>query len=349
MKLPVKLALASLLAAAISTTASATTASTDPVGFVTVIVNANSDQKIGTPMVSAPVFQGSASSVSGVNVEASGLPGIAGSNYLLVTSGSAAGSWEAVNSVSGNNVVLGNTISGFSSGDTFLIRPFWTLGTLLPGGGGIPVSPDVFAPVAFVLVNNPSATGINIAPASLYFYHDGSQGPAGWYDAGDINAGIKNGVILSPEVSLAIRNSSASQISVPLVGSVPMNSLNIDVIASQVAQQDNAIYNQFPAGVTLETSGLAQSGAVGASPDVFSPTDLLLVFSSSSSGINPSPSSIYLYHDGSQGPAGWYDSGDINAGLKNNVELPPGSAFIVRKAAGSSSASWNPNVPYLNN
>jgi len=321
-------------------------ATTDPVGFVTISVNPNSDQKVGIPMQQPAVFQGVASSVNGAVVSGSGLAPLTGANYLLVTSGSAAGSWEQVASSASGTVTLQAAIDGFSIGDEFLVRPFWTLGTLFPNGGGIPTSPDVFSPRALVLLNNPAATGINIPAASFYLYHDGSQGPAGWYNANNIGAGPQDGVVVSPEVSLTIRNQTASASAVTIAGSVPVKAQSIAVVGSPSGQQDNLVYNQFPAGVTLGTSDLAQSGAVQASPDVFSPTDLLLLYSSSSTGINPSAVGFYLYHDGSQGPAGWYNANDVNAGVQDSVALPEGAAFVIRKAAGSPGASWKPQVPY---
>jgi len=324
------------------------TATTDPVGFVSFTVNPNSDQRFGIPMAPAPVFQGTVGSVSGSTVSATGIPVLTGANYLLVTSGSAKGSWEQISSSSSDSVVLEAAISGLQAGDQIAVRPFWTLGTLLPNGGGLPASSNVFAPVGLVLVNDPAASGINIPASSLYLYHDGAQGPAGWYDASNPSQGLRNDVIISPEVSITIRNQSQSTASITVVGSVPVSPQSIAVTGS-ASQQDNLIYNQFPADVRLDESQLHSSGAVAASSNVFAPSDLLLVFNPSNTGINPSASAIYLYHDGSQGPAGWYNANSPAEGLKNDVILPAGAAFIVRKAQGSSSAQWTPEVPYSAN
>ncbi len=199
----------------------AQTATTDPVGFVSYTVNANSDQKVGVPMQQSPVFQGTADSISGTTISSPGISPLSGANYLLVTSGTASGSWEQIASSASGSVTLSSAITGFATGDAFLIRPFWTLGSLFPDGGGIPVSSDVFAPSALVLLNNPSATGINIPAAGIYLYHDGTQGPAGWYNANDINAGLQNEVVVNPEVSLTIRNQTGTACDVTIAGSDP--------------------------------------------------------------------------------------------------------------------------------
>ena len=175
--------LAILLAAGLSANAQ-TTATTDPVGFVSYTVNANSDQKIGVPMTQSSVFSGPATTVSGTAVTTSGVPALSGKNLLLVTSGSAAGSWEEIASSTSTSVTLAAPISGFAASNAFVIRPFWTLSSLFPNGGAVPVSPDPENPRGLVLLNDIAAVGINPASGASYLYHDGSILPAGWYEDG---------------------------------------------------------------------------------------------------------------------------------------------------------------------
>jgi uncharacterized protein (TIGR02597 family) len=336
---------AALLAAA--PFASAQNATTDPVGFVNVTVNANSDQNIGVPMVPSAVYSGVASNVSGTSVSAAGVPSLASASYLLVTSGPAAGLWETVSSTTNSSVTIASSISGFSGNHSFVIRPFWTLGTLFPGGGNVPQSPDPFNPTGLVLVNDPSAVGVNLSPSSAYFYHDGSLGPAGWYINGDLAAGLQDNTPLPPETPIIIRNPTGSPLTISFTGSVPAQKFAMDVVSRSSGQQDNRIYNQFPANVSLANAGLISSGALAPSPDPFNPTDLLIVNNLGQSGFNPSPDLAYFYHDGSLGPAGWYINGDLGAGIQDSVELPAGSSVIIRKAGGiSSTIPYAPNLPY---
>ena len=67
------------------------------------------------------------------------------------------------------------------------------------------------------------------------------------------------------------------------------------------------------AALTLPGTRLQESGIFGASPDVFDPTDLLIIYS----GKNPASATptSYLYHSGEQGAAGWYDANDVNGGV----------------------------------
>jgi hypothetical protein len=107
--------LAILFAAGFSAKAQ-TTATTDPVGFVSYTVNANSDQRLGLPMQQASTFQGEAATVSGTIVSASGITSLSGANFLVVTSGTANGKWEQIQSSAAGSVTLVSSISGFANG-----------------------------------------------------------------------------------------------------------------------------------------------------------------------------------------------------------------------------------------
>ena len=87
--------------------------------------------------------------------------------------------------------------------------------------------------------------------------------------------------------------------------------------------------------VTLLNSGFIESGLITPSPDVFSPVNVVKVFANGTSldGQNGT-FTAYLYHDGAQGPAGWYDVGDVNAGLKDAVVIPADSLLFFTSATG---------------
>ena len=170
-----RFSLAALLASSVLLTGAngLTTATTDPVGFVSYTVNANSDQRLGLPMQQATAFSGSASSVSGTTVSAVGLSPLSAASFLLVTSGAAVGKWEQITESSNGSVTIEVAIAGFAADNSFEIKPFWTLGTMFPNGGSLPKSTDVFDPIAEILMNNPSVVGANIPPSSAYFYFAG--------------------------------------------------------------------------------------------------------------------------------------------------------------------------------
>ena len=64
-----------------------------------------------------------------------------------------------------------------------------------------------------------------------------------------------------------------------------------------------------------------------------------------SAGQNISAAATYFYFAGPSPAAGWYQTG--NFAVSDNVVIPAGGAFIVRKGAGDNeSLAWNPPLPY---
>ncbi len=343
---PSRALFAAIAALGLSSIVNAQSVATTPVGAVTTSVNPNSDQRIGVTLLRPAAFAGAVDAVAGATV--SGLvsvPSFSGAHYILFKSGAAAGQWFQVASATTSSISVSEDLAsaGVASGDTFEVRPFWTLSSLFPSGGGLPASADVFSPSGFVLLNDPQAVGTNIAASGVYFYHDGSQGPAGWYNNSDLS--LADDVIVSPESSLILRNNSGASVGVLNVGDVPSAVIATSVVARAAGAQDNQVFNPYPSSFTLSASGLTTSGAVRGSADVFSPLDLVFVYANGNTGINSAPSATYFYHDGSQGPAGWYNNGDLSAA--DSVLIPAGAAITIRKGTGSSAvAEWAPPLPY---
>ena len=345
----------SLLAiASLSTFSSLSAVETDPVGYVTYTVKAGADNKFSVPMQQASVYSGSVSSVTVGQIDVTGtVPDTsAGTHILIVTTdgGSLEGSWYEVSSNTATSITVLDDpeTDGLTSSDTVKVIPAWTLDTLFPSGGDIPSSSDVFSPSATILTNTTNISGINLSPSTTYLYHSGEQGDAGWYDADNLGAGPIGNTVLAPDTYITVRNNSSSDASVVVSGSVPTDTLAIDVVTSTVAV-DNQLANPFPAGLSLTNSNLysGPGGPLAGSSDVFSPTDQLLVYVGIPTSKNPSPSKTIIYHTGEQGDAGYYDPNDLGAGTIGSYEIPAGAAVIIRKAAGTvSTVSWSPTLPY---
>jgi uncharacterized protein (TIGR02597 family) len=318
-----------LVAASLAFNLHAQSVTTDPVGYVTFNVNNNNDQRVGVCLHMPNSFKGVADSIVNSNIFSSGINLSSASYYLLVVSGDAIGKWETVTSHSSGVVSIEESIAGFSAGDSFLLRPFWTLDTLFPDGGNFPQSSDVFNPSALLLLNDPSAIGVNLAATASFFYHDGSQGDAGWYNASGFSP--SGNFPISPDVFITIRNFSGESASIVFAGSVSVDPVGIPVLSRSLGAQDNLIYNPLPVPITFSTSQLIEQDVVRPSPDVFNPIDLVLTFSASSA-VNAAPTSAYLFHPGGQGDPGWYNtSGFSPAG---DVEIPGGGALIIRRSPG---------------
>ena len=85
--------------------------------------------------------------------------------------------------------------------------------------------------------------------------------------------------------------------------------------------------------VTLLNSGFVESGLITPSPNVSAPINTVSVFTNGTSldGTNGT-AIVYLYHDGAQGPAGWYDTGTFT--LSDNVVIPSDSLLFFTSATG---------------
>lgn len=327
---------------------SAQSVSTTPVGAVTTTVKAKSDERAGIVLQRPSLYTSKVSSVASGTITVSGTISSLGSEtkYVKFTSGTQIGEWFTLTASSSTTLTVAENLAtlGVVANDTFEVRPFWTLASLYPAGGGLPASTDFYDPSSFVFFNNPTAVGINLSTSGAYFYFVGDvDNPAGWYDNDSLN--LSNDTIINPDVSLVLRNGTAVNKSVVTVGEVPAVKNAITVVAKASALQDNVIYNPYPADLSLSTSGLVSSNAVKPSPDIYDPLDQVFVYAKSSTGLNPSTSKAYFYFVGDADfTAGWYD-GDLN--LVSSDKIPSGAAFIIRKAKGSNSVvSWIPPLPY---
>ena len=168
---------------------------------------------------------------------------------------------------------------------------------------------------------------------------------AGWFDVNNAFGGSVNDQILAPNTFITIRNQSGSDYNLIVAGSVPTVELSVGVVADPSSANDNLVYNPYPAAIELSLSSLAD--VVDVSTDPFTPLTEVVVYESFS-GLNPSPSANYAYHDGSSFiiGAGWFDVSNPFAGSADTVTIPQGGAFIIRKGAGTPSGYWTASLPY---
>jgi uncharacterized protein (TIGR02597 family) len=321
---------------------------TDPVGYLTFTAADAADTKFGLPMEQAAVLATSVDSVATgtvtVSVDASAT---SDSHYLQFSDGALAGQWFQVSASSATSITVAEDLEalGAAASDSFRVIPFWTLSTLF--GTDFPVSTNVFAADAQVLGNDVTGVGINKAPNANYAYHDGSSGfvAAGWFDVNNAFGGSADDQKLAPNTFITIRNQSGSEFSLVLAGAVPTVALSTGIVADPSSQNDNLVYNPYPADIQLSLSSLTD--VVDVSTNVFSPLTQVVVYESFS-GLNPSPSANYAYHDGSSGfvAAGWFNVNNAFGGTQDTVTIPQGGAFIIRKGAGTPSGYWTASLPY---
>ena len=337
------IALVSSLLISSSSLSAQASISTDPVGFIAFVTPGGDDSLFGVPLTGPIEYAGTVSSVNGSEVFVSSTfteNSFNGTHYALVTSGANEGQWSEIVSTSNNSITTSEAL--LSESDSFKIIPFWTLSTLFVDGVGIGASATPQNPEIVVLINNLNAVGINLSSAASYFYYAGPNPTAGWYRTGIFTDG--NDVRLVPETYITVRNNTSNPIKTTLTGLVPVNMIAADVVGLESTSQDNQLSNPYPVPITLATSGLEAIVEPTVTPQ--SPTDVVLIYDFENTiGQNISPSATYFYFPGPNPAAGWYQTGVFSDG--NDVEIPAGGAFIVRKGFGDNELrNWNPPLPY---
>lgn len=315
-KLPLSILSALALASA---TQAQTTVSSDPVGFVSKTIPANSDATLSAAVSRPSVFAGSILSIpSSSTIQISGNPGwtvnqfVSPSHYCLITSGARAGMFATITANSADTLTLGfvnqdlGTVTGDKvlSGDSVKIIPYWTLSTLLPdatkAGGSIPDQ-------STVLLFSRNQTGINRSASHVFTLF----ATFGWYDGGTLS----DSQIIYPDESFILRSPAASPITVTQTGNVLMSPFqtNLDNETPN-SDQDIRITTGVPVPVALKTF-----------MNLGSPADLdsVLVFDDAASGQNKSATNVFTYYSG----FGWYDGG-TNV---DNYQIQPGQGIIYRK------------------
>lgn len=103
-----------------------------------------------------------------------------------------------------------------------------------------------------------------------------------------------------------------------------------DVITSRVFTP--TLYTTQGAALSLPASRLFESGFFADSPTITSAVDLLYVYS----GKNPddATSTAYLYHNGEQTTAGWYNNDDLGGGVITSDVFTPDTLIQFRLTSG---------------
>jgi uncharacterized protein (TIGR02597 family) len=325
----------------------ATTTSTEPVGFRTTTCLANSDTYVALPFNRPNVFTGPVQSASGSTITVSGAPWAASQfvyggtqrnrYYVLIGSGGTSNTKEgrsyAVASNSTNSLTLDTTedLSAITANTSIQVIPYWTPATVFPAADANTSFTPTTSSSSYqtqIRVPSPTAAANNSTPAAIYFYSnnvDGTGSNVGWRQAGD-NFTSHDDDALLPDSYFVVRNANGAPAgSLTLNGTVPGTKVQVPLVASTAAQ-DNAVGMVRPVGVALNAIGLKQTDGT------MLPDDRLLLFDNSVAAFNKTPRSYYF-------GAGWRLEGDPTTDRGDEL-VPAGSAMIVRKAAISTSKSF---------
>lgn len=321
------------------------TATTDPVGFVTVDTPVGSDTIIATPLTKAPVIQSAVDSRNGFTItlgsvftnDLTGLP-----HYVQAKDGPQAGMIFDVASNTTNTITLvdnGVEPTGLANGVTLKVIPYWTLGQLYPASDqNVSFQPSgLLGPQrrTQILFPNIMGAGINRSASAVYYFATNASAPLDpsksfWRVVGSTN-NVDNTPIL-PDSYYIVRNpvNAMSGLKTTIVGSVNVNPMVVQLDSTGSTANDNYISLGRPMDIKLNDLGLIESGAFMASASVLGPVrrDQLMVINNEIIGINKSASVIYYYVTGQ----GWRQAGAGNVDVGNDI-IKAATGYIIRKAS----------------
>lgn len=304
-----------------------TTATTDPVGFIT--LNATGTGGGGAPTLSfrglgmtrAVEYQGSAETVGTntlVDNEATWTDnqfnGANGAFFVEITGGPRAGTTYDIQTTTAATKTLTlaqNLGSGITAPVSFKVRKHWTIATVFgPNnegglGGGDATTADQ------ILVQNGAAY-------DTYYYQTTGAGGVGWRKLGvpDTDA---SGTVLFPEEGLIVKRKQSSAANVALLGAVKMGQTSVPIVSG-----NNLIANVYAANMTLADSGLYTGDpATGIAAGSVTSADQVLTW-------NGATYDTYYYQSLGLGGTGWRKAGAPTIDASAAV-IPVGSSVILKR------------------
>ncbi|MBE7497900.1 MAG: TIGR02597 family protein [Verrucomicrobiaceae bacterium] len=317
-----------------------TTAASDPVGFVTVNVPANSDAVLAVPLSRASVFKGVIQSISGNTITVAGtspawttnqfvqaLPGQVNTYAVQIASGTKEGMTGKVTANAANSVTIQldpaedlsgvqtEAVNGAGNGDHIDILPYWTPASLIT---------SAVSNGSQILLLEATTAGINLSSSGSFGFDSGAWVDENTFEAAD-HAPLAFGR------AFIFRNGGAS-VGISMAGSVPMTKHRIIIRSFGAGDQDVAVGFSSPVPTRIGSVGLS-----------FTEDDQLLVFDNTASGQNKSASQVLYYTTGD----GWVD--ETFSPVGTSFMLQPGQGYIFRKKGTGAAGTfvWTALQSYL--
>ena len=250
--------------------------------------------------------------------------------FVLVTGGTLAGTtFRVVSNGTGDFVVARDGLAVASADITAIeLRPYWTLNTMFPSAdSGVSFTPSTGTTTGGrrtqLVLPNFVGTGINRAPATLYFYNPTL---ADWVSTGA--SGVKAGdTIVEPGQYIVHRNTGGTPVDLngTVVGALLTKSQSIYLATLGSGSNDNPMALPRASDYPLSAIGFTDANFLQSTGKTTGGRrDQVLVYSTTGTGINRAPAKIYFKFGGA-----WYDTASSTTAV--DPTIPAGSAIVVRK------------------
>ncbi len=330
------LPLACLSAAILSGVASAqTTATTTPVGFVTVTIPAAvnsttpSNAAISVPLYGTAAFQGTIASVdssnafslSGAAFTASQYSSSTSPYFVRIMSGTSVGRFFLISANTATQLTVNTSGADLTTllsvGDSAQIVPANTLGSLFGS-----TAPGFLTAASAIGADNVYLW--NGTTWELYF-NNGTH----WLKSGNLNPNLDSTIIYPDEGIFISRHDTSGPLTITLMGTVPSTTEQSELAGAG----SSFLPNRFPLDTQLVNLGLQNSPnwKAGASA---SQADNVYVWNTANSTWE-----VYFYTG-----AHWQKSGNLNPNLDATVISAGTSVFVTRSSASQTLLSQS--LPY---
>ena len=312
-------------------------------GFHKIHLRGSSDTLVSMPFIRPPAAFGAVGSASQNRIQLANSPNWVANRwvyasgpqtntyFVLFQSGAKEGSHFTVTANDANSLTLdldGASLAGIAAGDVFAIVPYWTLGSIFPGGRGIHASPNRLSQPTTVYFPDIAANGINPSAAATYYFQNGN-----WLKVGA--SGSRNDDVILPGMYLIVRQNVDTATELVSHGVVLDSALQLTLRRQAANRQDNVLALARPYAISLNESGLIESGAFQSSPNRLDIRDALYIFDNTRISKNKSAAATYYYSNGV-----WQKIGGGTTDLGAERVFGPGSGFIIRAAPASSDSIW---------
>jgi uncharacterized protein (TIGR02597 family) len=311
-------------------------------GFSCVEVKPESDSIVSVPFVRAGAREFTATGVAGSVITVGASTGF-GTNELMdfyyVRLSNGKWSTLTANTATTFTVADASILAGFEAGQSFKLFRHQTFESVFPDafeGVSYLKSASGFTRSTEVIVLS-TGIGINKAAQFTYFYLNGE-----WRRIG--SAANQDNTVIPPQSLLIIRNGRASGKTLKFYtfGDVDDTTL-VQPLAVGAVANDVPTAHGSPTGRTLAELNLANTPAFVSSASGFAIRDQIIVFDNSATGQNKAAFATY-FHLSSGSTNEWRRIG--SGANQNNTIIPPGTAFVIRKFAGTpGTVDWTQNQP----
>ncbi len=320
-----------------------------PAGFYRLDCLGNSDTVVSIPFTRPEAAFALVQAIAGNVVTVSGTPGwlvdqfvyVSGTQsntyYLRFLSSAKEGSYYPIVANDTNSLTLslgGDDISSVTNGTHLVVVPYWTLAAAFPDGKGVIPSSTIGNRNTEILIPDFNGVGINLSAPVTYFYFTSATSNY-WRQVGGGTVNRSDNVLL-PDGYFIVRHNTSTGTVFTAQGSVAVSKLAIPLLTQpEPTNQDNFVALVRPAVVTLDESGLFQSGAFLASLSQGNRTDELLVFDNNQVAKNKSAAATYYYLNT------WRRVGSGSTNMGSQPVFLPGTGVIIRKKSTATGYSTN--------